>query len=90
MCLSRRFLNEKFSGGLFVSSARQTSMGCGQSRVSAASESAIDSVDANNKIEAISENEKTTELVRLAESLNGYEVHNGDGVHHITGGILGK
>ena len=62
-------------------------MGCGQSRVSAASESAIDS---NNKIEAISENEKTTELVRLAESLNGYEVHNGDGVHHITGGILGK
>ena len=59
-------------------------MGCGQSRVSAASESAIDSVDANNKIEAISENEKTTELVRIAESLNGYEVHN------IPGGILGK
>ena len=65
-------------------------MGCGQSRVSAASESAIDSVDANNKIEASSEFEKTTELVRLAESLNGYEVHS-DGVHHITaGGILGK
>ena len=81
MCLSRRFLNEKFSCGHFVSSARQTSMGCGQSRVSAASESAIDS---NNKIEAISENEKTTELVRIAESLNGYEVHN------IPGGILGK
>ena len=65
-------------------------MGCGQSRVSAASESAIDSVDANNKIGSISENEKTTELVRLAESLNGYEVHTSDGVHHISGGILGK
>ena len=59
-------------------------MGCGQSRVSAVSENVTDSE--NGKIDAISEEIKTAEVVRCS---NG-DVVTSEGVYLVSGGIAGK
>ena len=59
-------------------------MGCGQSRVSAVSENVTDSE--NGKIDAISDEIKTAEVVRCS---NG-DVVTSEGVYLVSGGIAGK
>ena len=62
-----------------------TSMGCGQSRVSAVSENNVTDSE-NGKIDAISEEIKTAEVVRCS---NG-DVVTSEGVYLVSGGIAGK